>query len=70
VSGNDVVNKRGLLTFLSRARVTSTIKNGIIGIDKFKEDPAVLMLGMMCALVGSSTWLTFATKMGMPVSTT
>lgn len=52
------------------ARVTSTIKNGIIGIDKFKEDPAVLMLGMMCALVGSSTWLTFATKMGMPVSTT
>jgi len=28
------------------------------------------MLGMMCALVGSSTWLTIATSIGLPVSTT
>lgn len=28
------------------------------------------MLGMLCALVGSSTWLTVATKIGLPVSTT
>jgi sodium-dependent phosphate transporter len=25
---------------------------------------------MMCALIGSSTWLTIATKIGLPVSTT
>jgi solute carrier family 20 (sodium-dependent phosphate transporter) len=28
------------------------------------------MLGMMCAVVGSSIYLTLATKLGMPVSTT
>lgn len=28
------------------------------------------MLGMMCALIGSSTWLTIATSIGLPVSTT
>lgn len=30
----------------------------------------MLMLGMLCALVGSSTFLTVATRIGMPVSTT
>merc|ERR1712093_809553 len=37
------------------ARVTSTIKNGIISIDRFEDRPGVLML---------------ATRLGMPVSTT
>lgn len=63
-------SKQTLLTCISRNRVADTIKNGIIGVKEFEHSPAVLMLGMMCALVGSSTWLTFATKMGMPVSTT
>ncbi|EFR01315.1 phosphate-repressible phosphate permease [Nannizzia gypsea CBS 118893] len=52
------------------SRVSDTVRNGIISTSKFTKEPAVLMLGMMCALVGSSLWLTFATKMGMPVSTT
>ncbi|EGD92389.1 uncharacterized protein TERG_08993 [Trichophyton rubrum CBS 118892] len=52
------------------SRVSDTIRNGIISTSKFTKEPAALMLGMMCALVGSSLWLTFATKMGMPVSTT
>ncbi|EGD93101.1 phosphate-repressible phosphate permease [Trichophyton tonsurans CBS 112818] len=52
------------------SRVSDTIRNGIISTSKFTKEPAALMLGMMCALVGSSMWLTFATKMGMPVSTT
>lgn len=26
--------------------------------------------GMMCAMIGSSFWVLFATKLGMPVSTT
>ncbi|KIO18343.1 hypothetical protein M407DRAFT_225889 [Tulasnella calospora MUT 4182] len=52
------------------ARVTSTIRNNIIDINLFKEDPAVLMLGMLCALVGSSMWVLGATRLRFPVSTT
>jgi phosphate/sulfate permease len=52
------------------ARVTSTIKNGIISIDRFKGNPGSLMLAMGCAEVGSATWLMVATRMGFPVSTT
>lgn len=52
------------------ARVTDTIKNGIIGIDRFDGKPGALMLAMGCAEIGSATWLMFATKMGWPVSTT
>lgn len=52
------------------ARVTSTIKNGIITIDRFEGSPGVLMLAMGCAEVGSATWLMIATGNGMPVSTT
>lgn len=55
------------------ARVTSTIKNGIISIDRFREGggrPGALMLAMGCAEVGSATWLMLATGWGMPVSTT
>lgn len=52
------------------ARVTDTIKNGIIGIDRFEGKPGALMLAMGCAEVGSATWLMFATSVGFPVSTT
>ena len=52
------------------ARVTSTIKNGIISIDRFDDRPEVLILAMTCAEVGSATWLMVATRLGMPVSTT
>lgn len=51
-------------------RVADTIRNKIVKVDAFQKQPAVLMLGMVCALVGSSTWLTIATSIGMPVSTT
>jgi sodium-dependent phosphate transporter len=52
------------------ARVTSTIKNGIIMIDRFEGRPGVLMLAVGCAEVGNASWLTTATSLGMPVSTT
>ncbi|KAJ5104382.1 hypothetical protein NUU61_001729 [Penicillium alfredii] len=52
------------------ARVTDTIKNGIIGIDRFEGKPGALMLGMGCAEVGSAAWLIFSTHVGFPVSTT
>ncbi|KAI9489749.1 phosphate transporter [Zychaea mexicana] len=50
--------------------VTSTIKDGIIDITLFDGTPEMLMMGMMCALIGSSTWVLTATRFGWPVSTT
>ncbi|KAF2744979.1 putative phosphate-repressible phosphate permease [Sporormia fimetaria CBS 119925] len=55
------------------ARVTDTIKNGVISIDRFREGgdkPGALMLAMGCAEIGSASWLMLATRMGWPVSTT
>lgn len=52
------------------SRVSDTIRNKIVDIAVFKNEPAVLMLTMTTALIGSSTWLTIATSIGMPVSTT
>lgn len=54
------------------ARVTDTIKNGIINIERFEApaEPGTLMLAMGCAEVGSASWLMLATRLGMPVSTT
>ncbi|KAL9019288.1 MAG: hypothetical protein Q9185_003462 [Variospora sp. 1 TL-2023] len=51
-------------------RVTSTIKNGIISIDRFEGNPGSLMLAMGCAELGNAAWLTIATSLGYPVSTT
>lgn len=50
--------------------VSDTIKDGIVSTHLFQDNPEMLMMGMMCALIGSSTWLIIATRLGMPVSTT
>ncbi|KAL8727177.1 MAG: hypothetical protein Q9166_006214 [cf. Caloplaca sp. 2 TL-2023] len=52
------------------SRVTNTIKNGIISIDRFEGNPGSLILAMGCAEFGSATWLAIATSIGYPVSTT
>ncbi|KIW41575.1 uncharacterized protein PV06_07124 [Exophiala oligosperma] len=52
------------------ARVADTIRTKIVDPDLFDDNPAMLMLGMMCAVIGSSIYLTIATKLGLPVSTT
>jgi phosphate/sulfate permease len=52
------------------ARVAETIRTKIIDPNLYKNDPAVLMLGMTCAVIGSSTYVFLATKLGLPVSTT
>ncbi|KAL3478278.1 phosphate transporter [Aspergillus californicus] len=52
------------------SRVTDTIKSGIITPDRFTNNPGTFMLAMGCAEVGSAAWLTAATFMGWPVSTT
>ncbi|RJE27617.1 Phosphate-repressible phosphate permease [Aspergillus sclerotialis] len=51
-------------------RVTDTIKDGIIGVDRFVGKPGAFMLAMGCAEVGSATWLLIANMFGFPVSTT
>lgn len=45
-------------------RVTGTIKNDIIDIERFANRPGVLILAMACAEVGSATWLMIATSQG------
>lgn len=52
------------------ARVADTIRTKIVDTNQFVDSPAVLMLGMVCAVIASSLYLTFATKVGLPVSTT
>lgn len=52
------------------ARVADTIRTKVVDIDAFESNPALLMLGMTCAIVGSATWLTFCTRLGLTVSTT
>ncbi|RYP44287.1 hypothetical protein DL768_009237 [Monosporascus sp. mg162] len=52
------------------ARVADTVRTGIVSPDHFESEPSVLMLGMTCAVIASSLWLTMATKLGLPVSTT
>ncbi|KAI0402653.1 phosphate transporter [Xylaria palmicola] len=52
------------------ARVADTIRTKIVSPVYYEDQPAVLMLGMVCAIMGSSIWLTIATRIGLPVSTT
>ena len=52
------------------AETAETVKNGIIDIKAFAAKPEVLMMGFACALIGSSTFVNFASVVGWPVSTT
>ncbi|KAG0205615.1 hypothetical protein BGX28_002774, partial [Mortierella sp. GBA30] len=56
--------------FLLGANTTEAIKGGIIETKLYTANPELLMLTMVCALIGSSTWVLFATSRGWPVSTT
>ncbi|KAF9924125.1 Na+/Pi symporter [Linnemannia zychae] len=56
--------------FLLGASTTETIKSGIVQTSMYKDQPEILMLTMVCALIGSSTWVLFASSRGWPVSTT
>ncbi|KAG0002399.1 Na+/Pi symporter [Entomortierella chlamydospora] len=56
--------------FLLGAKTSETIKGGIIESKLYAANPEVLMLTMVCSLIGSSTWVLFATSRGWPVSTT
>ncbi len=56
--------------FLLGSNVSETIQNGIIDPMAFKDDPMILVLGMLSALLGTALWLQVATLCKWPVSTT
>ncbi|PWI73638.1 phosphate permease [Purpureocillium lilacinum] len=51
-------------------RVADTIRTKVVDTTAFNDEPALLMLGMVCAVIASASYLTMATRLGMPVSTT
>ena len=55
---------------LMGSHVTDTVAKGIIDASNFVEEPEVLMVAEMCALMSASVWLLLATVWGLPVSTT
>ena len=55
---------------LMGSHVTDTVRKTIVDIDIFNENPGALMYGMLCADLASAIWLTLATYLKYPVSTT
>ncbi len=55
--------------FLAGGEVTSTIRKGIIDASMI-TDANVLLFGMLAALLAAAVWLTIASRLGWPVSTT
>ena len=58
--------------WLAGGEVTSTIRSGIIDIEKagFEEAPELLVYGMLSSLLAAGIWLVIASMFGWPVSTT
>jgi len=52
------------------SRVAETIRTKIVDPVLYEKQPSVLLLAMMCVIIGSSIFLTAATRWGFPVSTT
>lgn len=50
--------------------VTDTIRSGIVDLNTLPMEPLDLVYIMMSALLAAALWLLFATKKGLPVSTT
>lgn len=52
------------------ASVTDTIRKNVAETSDFREDPEVLMYGMMCVIASTGLWLILASYLELPVSTT
>ena len=55
---------------LMGSHVTDTVRKSIVDIEIFNDNPGALMYGMLCADLSSAIWLTLATYLKYPVSTT
>ena len=56
--------------FLAGGHVTKTIRKNIIDPTPIMGNPEILVYGMLSALIAAAIWLTIASWMGWPVSTT
>ena len=59
--------------FFAGDAVTDTVRKGILSVDFDVVDDAFskdLAFGFIAAMMAAATWLTIATRMGLPVSTT
>lgn len=56
--------------YLAGGEVTSTIRKGMVDSAMFADSPELLVYGMLSALLAAGIWLLFATRSGLPVSTT
>ena len=56
--------------WLAGGEVTNTIRKGIIDPELLRDDPQLLVYGMLAALLAAATWLLVASMRGWPVSTT
>ncbi len=74
ISVKGAVIAAGLCNFagatLVGSHVADTVRKGIVDTNAFSASPALLAVGMGCALLGASIWLHSATWFGLPVSTT
>lgn len=55
---------------LMGSHVTSTVRHGIADPDAFKDDPDILMFGMLCVLFATGAWLILSCYLELPVSST
>lgn len=55
---------------LAGAEVTDTIRKGIVDLDGLAVSPNQFIYVMLSALIAAAFWLLFATRKGLPVSTT
>ena len=56
--------------FFLGASVASTIKDDVVFLDQYEDQPQVLMYGMFTSLFTATIMLLVATHFGLPVSTT
>ena len=59
--------------FFAGDAVTDTVRKGILEVDFATVDPGIsqdIAFGFIAAMMAAATWLTIATRMGLPVSTT
>lgn len=55
---------------LAGGEVTDTIRSGIVDLDGLSVTPNQFIYVMLSALIAAALWLLFATRKGLPVSTT
>ena len=55
---------------IAGGHVTRTIRKGIIDPEPITNNPEILVLGMLAALLAAAVWLMVASSRGWPVSTT